>query len=130
MNPKSKKPRKQRNFLAHAPLHARRKMMAGHLAKELRQKYGRRSMALRKGDEVEVMNGEFRKRHGKIFRLDNKKYKVYIEGLTIKRTDGTERMRPFSPSTLRVINLNLDDKMRVKILERKKNVKAQKTGSA
>lgn len=115
----SKKPRKQRKFLYTAPLHVRRKLLSSHLSKELRQKFNRRSMPVRKGDEVEVMRGEHKKKKGKISRVDLRKYKVYVEGVTIKRTDGTERQIAIHPSNLRVISLNLDDKRRVKILERK-----------
>lgn len=118
--PKSKKPRKQRKFLFAAPLHLRRKLLAAHLSKELREKYKTRSLAVRRGDEVEIMRGEFKKRKGKISRVDLKKYKVYIEGITRKRTDGTERLVPIHPSNLRIINLDLEDKRRAKILERKK----------
>ncbi|MGC8812658.1 MAG: 50S ribosomal protein L24 [Candidatus Aenigmatarchaeota archaeon] len=97
----------------------RRKMIAAHLSKELKEKYKRRSLPLRKGDEVEIMRGEFKKKKGKISRIDTKKYRVYIEGITRKRTDGTERQVPIHPSNLRIINLNLEDKRRVKIIERK-----------
>ncbi|MEM7825724.1 MAG: 50S ribosomal protein L24 [Candidatus Aenigmatarchaeota archaeon] len=116
---KSKKPKKQRKFLLTAPLHLRRKMISSHLSKELREKYKTRSLPLRKGDEVEIMRGEFKKKKGKVSRIDTKKYRVYIEGVTRKRTDGTERQVPIHPSNLRIINLNLEDKRRVKILERK-----------
>ena len=84
-------------------------------------------MPIRKGDEVEVMRGEFKKKRGKISRVDLKEYKVYVEGMTTKRTDGTERQVAFHPSNLKIINLNLDDKRRVKILERKMK-KAVKSG--
>ncbi len=117
--PKSKKPRKQRKFLYQAPLHLRRKMLAAHLSKELREKYKTRSLPVRKGDEVEVMRGEYKGSKGKIIRVDTKKYKVYVEGITRKRTDGTERLVPIHPSNLKIINLNLEDKRRVKILERR-----------
>jgi len=117
--PKSKKPRKQRKFLYEAPLHLRRKMISAHLSKELRGKYKTRSLPLRKGDEVEIMRGEFKKRKGKVLRIDTKNYKVYIEGITRKRTDGTERLVPIHPSNLKIINLNLEDKRRVEILERR-----------
>lgn len=108
-----------------APLHIRRKLMSAHLSKELREKHKTRSMPIRKGDEVEVMSGGFKKRRGKISRVVLKKYKVYIEGITRKRTDGTERQVPIHPSKLKIINLNLEDKRRLKILERrmKKEIK-------
>lgn len=117
--PKSKKPRKQRKFLYTAPLHIRRKFMAAHLSKELRDKYKRRSLPVRKGDEVKIMRGEFAGKTGKVSRVDLRKYKVYVEGITRKRTVGTTVQVPIHPSNLLLINLNLDDKRRVKILQRK-----------
>ncbi len=117
--PKSKKPRKQRKFLYDAPLHLRRKMLAAHLSKELREKYKRRSMPLRVGDEVEVMRGEFKGKRGKVVKVDLKKYRVYVEGLKRKTSTGTEKLVPLAPSNLKITNLNLEDKRRVKILERK-----------
>jgi len=115
---KSKQPRKQRKFLYNAPLHVRRKILSAHLSKELRMKYKRRGFPIRKDDEVEVMRGEHRKKRGKISKVDLKKYKVYVEGITIKRTDGTERQIAFHPSNLKIVNLNLQDKLRVKALEK------------
>jgi large subunit ribosomal protein L24 len=120
--PKSKKPRKQRKFLYNAPLHLRRKMISAHLSKELREKYKRRSFPLRKGDEVKVMRGEFKGTIGKIVRIDTKEYKVYVDSVKKKRSIGTEYLVPLSPSNLMITKLNLDDKYRVKMLERGKGV--------
>lgn len=117
--PKSKQPRKQRKFLYNAPLHLRRKMMAAHLSKELREKYKRRSFPVRKGDEVIIMRGKFRGKRGKIVKVDYKNYRVYIEGVTIKKTDGTEKLFPIHPSKVMIVSLNLEDKKRVEVLERK-----------
>lgn len=117
--PKSEKPRKQRKFLYVAPLHLRRKILASHLSKELREKFKRRSLPLRKGDEIQVMRGKFKGKTGKIARMNYKKYRVYVEGITRKRTVGTEAQVSLHPSKLKIINLNLDDKKRQKILERK-----------
>jgi large subunit ribosomal protein L24 len=119
MVPKSSKARKQRKFLYNAPIHVRRKLLSAHLSKELQEKYKRRSFPVRVGDEVEVMRGEFKKRTGKVAKVDLKKYKVYIEGLTRKKVEGREKMVPIHPSNLRIINLNLEDKKRVEALERK-----------
>jgi len=124
--PKSKKPRKQRKFLYTAPLHLRRKIMSVHLTKELRERYKRRSMPIRKGDEVEVMSGKFKKQRGKVSRVNLKKYQVFVEGIVVKRTDGTERQKPIHPSKLKIINLNVEDKRRVKIFERKEHGEAKK----
>jgi len=116
--PKSKQPRKQRKFLYNADLHLRHKLISAHLSPELRKKYNRRSFPLRKGDEVKIMRGEFKGKSGKIMRVDLKKYKVYIEGIMRKKVDGTEVPVPIHPSNLMIINLNLQDKERVKALER------------
>jgi len=118
--PKSKKPRKQRKFLYKAPLHLRRKMISAHLSKELREKYKRRSLPLRKGDEVKVMRGEFKGTIGKVVEIDTKKYKVYVDTVKKKRSVGTEYLVPISPSNLMIVKLNLDDKYRLKMLERGK----------
>ena len=128
--PKSKKPKKQRKFIRTAPLHARRRLMAAHLSADLKKQYKRRSFPVRKGDEVVVMRGKFKKRSGKVARVDIKKYRVYIEGVMIKRTDGTERQAGIHPSNLRINKLNLDDKKRVAALTRKLPGKAatKKTG--
>lgn len=120
--PKSKKPRKQRKFLYNAPLHIRRKMISAHLSEELREKYKRRSFPLRRGDEVKVMRGEFKGIIGKIVKIDTKEYKVYVDTVKKKRSVGTEYLVPIHPSNLLITNLNLEDKYRIKMLERGKNV--------
>lgn len=124
--PKSEKPRKQRKFVRFAPLHIRRKLIASHLSDELRKQYGVRSLPVRKGDEVAVMRGKFRKRAGKIARIDTEKYRVYVEGVVVKRTDGTERQAGLHASNLLVTRLNLDDKKRAASIEKHKKPAAKK----
>ena len=77
----SRQTRKQRKYLANAPLHLKRKMISSHLNKELRKKYGKRSIPIRKGDEVKVMRGKFKGKTGKISIVNIKKQKVAIEGI-------------------------------------------------
>lgn len=121
----SKKPGKQRKYRHNAPLHVKRKFLSAHLSEELREKHNRRSFPVRKGDEIEVMKGKFKKKTGKISRVNLKKSKVYIDGITVKKVDGTDVQTPIDPSNLRLINLNLNDEKRLKALMRKKeNVKA------
>jgi len=125
----SKKPRKQRKYVYHAPLHIRHKFLSAHLSKELREKYKKRSFPVRKGDEVQIMRGKFKKKTGKISRTDTNKIKVYIDGVTRKKVDGSEIQVPIHPSNLKIINLNLEDKKRIKALTRtvKKEEKYVKT---
>jgi len=116
----SKQPRKQRKYRYNAPLHIRHDFIRSHLSKELRAKYGKRNMGLKKGDKVKILRGEFRKKDGKIERVDLKKTKVYITGMEKIRKDGTKTLIPLEPSNLLILELNMDDKNRQKILERGK----------
>jgi large subunit ribosomal protein L24 len=65
------------------------------------------------------MRGQFRKKEGKVEQVSLKKIKVYVEGVEIAKKDGTKTRYPLHPSNLTIIELNIDDKMRQKILERK-----------
>ncbi len=124
----SKQPRKQRKYRYNAPLHVKHKFLCAHLSKELIKKYNRRSFPVRKGDEVEIMRGEFKKKKGKISRVGLKKTKIYIDGITRKKVDGSEVMVPVHPSNLRIINLELNDEKRLKALKRSmKEEKHEKT---
>jgi len=134
----SKQIRKQRKYIANAPLHIKRKMISSHLNKELRKKYGKRSIPVRKGDEVKIMVGKFRGKTGKISILNVKKQKVAVEGIQSKKKDGTKLNVFFNASNLVVQALNLDDKKRIEELARKepkklenknKEVKTDKTKS-
>ena len=58
----SKQPRKQVKFRANAPNHIKKTFMGATLDKELRKKYGMRSIEVRKGDEVKIMRGKFAKK--------------------------------------------------------------------
>ena len=116
---KSKQPRKQRKYRYNAPLHIKQKFVSTHLSKELHKKYNRRSMNLRKGDGVKVMRGQFKNKVGKIEEVNLKKIKVYVSGIEVVKRDGTKARYPIHPSNLIITEVNMDDKMRNKILGRK-----------
>lgn len=115
----SKQPRKQRKYRANAPLHLKRKFMGAHLSKELREKYSKRSIVVRKDDKVKVMRGQFKGHVGKVERVDVKRCRVYVRGMEIAKKDGTKSFRPIHPSNLLITELNLGDKKRVEALKRK-----------
>ncbi len=116
---KSKKPGKQRKYKLKAPLHRRQKMMKSHLSKDLQKKYNRRNLGVRKGDQVKVMRGELKNHSGEVMRVDLKKYKIYVDGVNIKKADGTEVPRALDPSNVMITSLFLEDKERRDVLERK-----------
>ncbi|MBS3094929.1 50S ribosomal protein L24 [Candidatus Pacearchaeota archaeon] len=115
----SKRPGKQRKYLAKAPLHIRKKLLNVSLSKELRKKYGRRAITVRKGDKVKILVGKFKKKEGKVTEVNYGRLKIYVEGIQIKKLDGSMTNVPMRSSNIQIIELNLDDKMRVESLNKK-----------
>ena len=116
----SKQPRKQRKYRYNAPLHIRQKLVSAHLNKSLRNEYKTRSMSVRKGDEVVVVSGNYKKRKGVVTRVDLKEMKIFLDGIKRKKISGQEVDVPIEPSNIMITKLNLDDKRRRKFIERKK----------
>ncbi|PJE81542.1 50S ribosomal protein L24 [Candidatus Pacearchaeota archaeon CG10_big_fil_rev_8_21_14_0_10_32_42] len=109
----SKQPRKQRKYSANAPLHIKKKFMSVNLSKELRKKYRKRNLPVRKGDVVKIMRGGFKKKQGKIIEVKLKGTKVFVEGIQRKKKDGSKVNVRMIPSNLQIIELNLEDKKRI-----------------
>ncbi|MFC2174936.1 50S ribosomal protein L24 [archaeon] len=116
---KTVQPRKQRLRMYNTPLHARGKRIASPLSKELREKYGKRSIPLRVGDTVVVLRGNFKGHKEKVTVIDRKAYRVYVKGVVNKKANGDDAPRPVNASNLRVVELVLDDKKREKMITRK-----------
>ncbi len=116
---RSVQPRKQIKFKENAPLHIKRRMISARLSKELTQKHGIRSMPLRKGDRVKIIVGNYKNHTGKIERVDTKSERIFIEGTQRTKTDGTKSLYPIHPSNVIIQDLNLDDKRRKQIVERR-----------
>ena len=119
----SKQPRKQRKYRAEAPLQIKRNFLSVNLSKELRKKHKTRNLPLRKGDLVKISRGKFKKKQGKVIEVKIKKQKIYIEGIQVKKRDGSKTNVPIQASNLQIIELNLDDKKRIKSLNRKGKTK-------
>jgi len=115
----SRKARKQQLYRALAPLHLRHKLISANLSKELRKKYNRRNLSLRKGDVVRIMVGKFRNSKGKITEVNCQNLKIYIENIMRKKSDGSNVPIPIDPSNVQIIEPAIQDKKRIKILERK-----------
>jgi large subunit ribosomal protein L24 len=115
-----KDPRKQRKRLYNAPAHVRHKLMAAPLSPELVKSKGVKSLPVRKGDTVRVVRGDHLGFEGKINRVDLKKYRIFLEGLTREKVDGTNIFVAVHPSKVMIRNLKLDDKWRKAVVEFKK----------
>ena len=72
---------RRKNRLAHfsAPSHVKYHIMSANLAKDLREKYGIRSLPVRKDDEVLIVRGAHADVRGKIVSVYRKKSCLYIE---------------------------------------------------
>jgi large subunit ribosomal protein L24 len=114
-----KDPRKQRKLLHNAPAHLRHKLMAAPLSPQLTASKSVKTLPVRKGDTVRIMRGDNKGFEGKISRVDLKNYRVYLEGLTREKVDGTTIFLPIHPSKVMIKNLNLSDKWRKAIVDRK-----------
>lgn len=120
-----KDPRKQRKLLHNAPAHLRHKLMAAPLSPQLAASKSVKTLPVRKGDTVRIMRGDNRGFEGKISRVDLKNYRIYLEGLTREKVDGTTIFLPVHPSKVMINNLNLSDKWRKAIVERKEELAKQ-----
>ena len=115
----SPKPKVQRKAFYNAPLHLRHKLVSAHLSRELREKLGIRSLPVVVGDRVMIMKGDYKGKTGKVVEVDLKGLWVKVEGITRKKADGTEVLVKFRPWNLLILDLNLKDKWRRKIIERR-----------
>ncbi len=115
-------PGKQRKRMFNAPAHIRHKLMAAPLSPELLAQRGIKTLPVRKGDTVRIMRGDHKGFEGKISRVDLKHFRVYLEGLTREKVDGTTVFVALHPSKVMIKTLNLDDKRRKAVLERKKPI--------
>lgn len=123
---RSTQPRKQRKYRYNAPMHVRRRLVSAHLEKALRKEYKKRSLPVRKGDEVKITRGNFAGVRGKVSRVDLKSLKVYIDSAKVKKVSGQEVEAAIDPSNIMITKLEFDDKKRRKFLTRGKTKAEQK----
>ncbi|RWS08221.1 60S ribosomal protein L26-like protein [Dinothrombium tinctorium] len=122
--------RKSRKRHFNAPSHIRRRIMSAPLSKELRQKYGVRSMPVRKDDEVQVVRGHYKGQQvGKIVQSYRKKYVINIERIQREKANGASVYVGIHPSNVVIVKLKMD-KDRKRILERRAKGKQLAEGKA
>ena len=121
----SVQPRKQRKYIANAPLKKKQKAMSSSLSTVLRKKYARKSFPIRVGDSVKIMRGEFKGKTGKVSNKNVSKGKITVEGIQNTKKDGTKINVLFDTSNVQINELNLDDKKRLEAINRTQNKKAE-----
>ncbi len=115
------KPTKARNYQIYLAPHARRsKQLGSPLSKELRKKYGKRSMRVILGDTVKVLRGEYRGVDGKVSKILTQSGNLAIEGVKKEKSKGEKFDVLIKTSKVIITGLNLDDHWRKTKLQRKK----------
>ena len=113
------KPRTQRRRLFQAPAHVRHQHFAAPLSPELKKRHGTNAVPVRVGDTVRIMRGDRKGVEGKVNRVDRAKYRIFVEGVTRTKVDGSTIPISIHPSKAMITGLDLNDKWRKKTLERK-----------
>lgn len=122
----SKRPSKQRKYLANAPLHIKRKFVSVNLSKELRKKIGKRNIPIKKDDKVKIMRGKFKGKEGKILKVNTKYSRVLIEGINVKKMDGSQANVPLKTSNLQIIELSERKMKKEKVIVKEKTETTKK----
>ncbi|HXQ48420.1 MAG TPA: 50S ribosomal protein L24 [Thermoplasmata archaeon] len=109
-------PRRQRKSVYDATTFQRRILMTVPLSRELRRRFHRRSVPVRKGDTVRVMSGSFVGREERVAKIDRRGYSVTLDNVTLKT--GEAKLKPLAIKTshLVVTKLNLADAWRRRTL--------------
>jgi len=103
-----------------APYAVRSKQVSGPLSKELRKKYGKRSIRLSIDDSVRIIRGEYKGIDGKITKISIAKGGIAIEGIKKEKLKG-EKIDVYIPaSNILITSLNTDDHWRKSKLQGKK----------
>lgn len=110
-------PRRQRKALYSADTFERRRRMTVPLSRELRARFHRRALPIRKGDTVRVLSGSFVGREERVARVNRRDYAVTLDNVTLKTAD--EKLKPLElrPSHLVLTRLNLSDPWRRRALK-------------
>ena len=120
----SRQPRKQRKFIANAPLHVKKIFASSHLDKELAKQYNARTLRVRTGDKVKILRGSFKGKEGNIASVDRSNALAFINGIEVQKRNGTVAQPGIHTSNLLILNLAGGDKRRLK---RKQEVKNEST---
>lgn len=116
---KVSKPSTARRIRYKATNHVKRKFLSAPLSPSLKAEYGTRSLPVIVNDTVTITKGDRKLSEGKVLKVDTKSGRIYIEGASRNRIDGSTLQIPIRAENVMITRLNLEDTYRRKILERK-----------
>jgi ribosomal protein uL24 len=105
-------PRRQRRALYAASTTERRRRMTVPLSKELRRRYGRRNVPIRKGDTVRVLSGSYSGREERVAKITRRDYSITLDNVTLKTAEDKLKPLALRPAHLVITRLNLADPWR------------------
>jgi large subunit ribosomal protein L24 len=119
-------PRKMRNQqIYYATMKTASKQLSCALSKELRKKYGKRSIRILKGDTAKIIRGEFAGVDGKVTKISIPDRGVNIEGVKKEKLKGDKFDVYVRTTNIVLTALDTDDKWRINKLEGKKATAAR-----
>jgi large subunit ribosomal protein L24 len=108
----SEQPRKQRKARFTAAAHERTRFLHAPLSAGLREKYGKKTLRVVKGDTVKLTRGDFSGEEGVVDAVNTGRAKIVVHGVSSTKADGTEVPRVVDASKVEITKLNLNDKRR------------------
>jgi large subunit ribosomal protein L24 len=114
--PRSRLPRKQRRAVFEAHNFARRRFLTVALSKELRTRYGRRQLPVRKGDTVRVLSGSYEGQEERVAKVNVRDRSLTLDNITLKKADQKLKALAVRPNHLLLTRLNLSDAWRRRVL--------------
>lgn len=122
-------PRRQRKALYTEHTARRRRRMAVPLSRDLKKRFGRRAIPVRKGDTVRVLSGSFVGREERVAHVNRRNYSVTLDNVTLKTAEEKLKALPLRTSHLVLTRLNLSDPWRRRSLRaREEDVSAEERG--
>lgn len=76
-------------------------------------------MPVKRDDTVVILKGDRKMTEGRVIRVDTARGRLFIEGVTRQRLDGSTAQIPIRAENVMIMRLHLDDEWRRKILERR-----------
>jgi large subunit ribosomal protein L26e len=110
--------RKNRKKLFQSDSNQRRKIMSSLLSKNLREKYQKKSLPIRKDDEVKIMRGIMRGRIGKVVQCHRKSFSIYVDKISRLKTGKSISYLPISPSNVIITGLSMTNERKMLLLNK------------
>ncbi|MCI4322672.1 MAG: 50S ribosomal protein L24 [Thermoplasmata archaeon] len=105
-------PRKQRASMYNRHNVEKRRQLRAPLSTELRTRYARRNVTIRKGDTARIISGSFEGREERVAKVNVRDGTVTLDNVTLKKADAKLKPLPLKPAHLVLTRLNLADPWR------------------